>query len=75
MAKRRKGAETPKPDALLMIARLLALIAIKGADRDEAALQLGAVGFDDKAIADLIGVSESYVRVVRFRNKRKKGKV
>lgn len=72
MAKRRKSAEAPKPDAMQVIARLLAILVVKGTEKDEAALQLSAAGLDDKIISDMLGVSESYIRVARYRRKKKK---
>lgn len=59
---------------MAVIARLLALIAIKGIEKDEAALQLSAAGLDDKSITELLGVSESYVRLARFNRKKSNGK-
>jgi hypothetical protein len=73
MAKKPKG-DDPKPDALTMISRLLALHLIKGMEKDDAALQLGAVGFEDKSVAEMVGLSESSVRGVRFRRSKKRSR-
>jgi hypothetical protein len=57
---------------MMVIARLLALIAVKDVDKEEAALQLSSAGLDSKSITELLGVSDSYLRVARFKKKRKK---
>lgn len=49
------------------IAGVLALIATKGMDKDDAALKLDAIGFTSKEIADLLDVGGNYVNVARFR--------
>lgn len=59
--------EVPKPDPLELIARLLALHLVKGMEKDDSAAQLGAIGFDDKSVAEMVGISESAVRGIRFR--------
>lgn len=69
MAKRKPIASEPNTDPMTVISRLLAMIAVKGVDKDEAAVQLSAAGMDTKFITDLLGVSESYVRTMRFRRK------
>lgn len=71
MAKRRKVAEGPELDAMQVLVRLIALIAIKGVEKDEAAISLSSAGLGDKAVADLLGVSESTIRGMRFRSKKK----
>ena len=62
------------------IAGVLALIATKDMDKDDAALKLDAIGFSSKEIADLLNVGGNYVNVARFRRnkpvkkaKKKKG--
>ncbi len=59
---------------MAVIARLLALIAIKGVEKEEAALQLSGAGLDSKAITELLGVNEAYVRVARFKRKKANAK-
>lgn len=71
---RKKDASEPTLDPMEIIARLLALIATKGVEKDEAALQLNAAGLNAKAITDLLGVSESYVRKARFNRTKKNAK-
>ena len=71
MPKKAKSEE-PSPDAMTMIARLLALHLVKGMENDDAAVQLGAVGFDDKSVAEMVGISESTVRGARFRRSKKR---
>jgi hypothetical protein len=41
---------------------------------DEATLIMEGAGFTDREITELLGVSDSYVRQVRFQRKAKKGK-
>jgi hypothetical protein len=64
-------AEQGSP-ALDKIAGLLALIATHDMETDAAAVRLGGVGFSDREISGLIGVTEGYVRLARFRAKSKK---
>ena len=56
--------------ALDRIAALLGLYVVKDMEADEAAVKLGNVGFSDKEIAGLIGVTAGYVRLARFRSKK-----
>ena len=70
--KRRPSASASKPDVMTIVARLLAIIAAKGIDKDEACLQLSGAGLDDRVITELLGVSESYIRVARYNRKKKK---
>lgn len=51
------------------IARLLALLVVKGDDTEIAALKLDAVGFSGNDIGRLLGVNASYVRGARFKQK------
>ncbi|UPK04515.1 hypothetical protein [Bradyrhizobium sp. 170] len=60
--------------ALDRIAALLGLYVVKDMEADEAAVKLGNVGFSDKEIAALIGVTAGYVRLARFRAKKKGGR-
>jgi DNA-directed RNA polymerase specialized sigma24 family protein len=55
--------------ALERIAGLLALLVVKDLDKEAAAVRLGGVGFSDREIAGIIGVTVGYVRLSRFRAK------
>ncbi|MET4449495.1 DNA-directed RNA polymerase specialized sigma24 family protein [Bradyrhizobium sp. GM2.2] len=55
--------------ALDRIAGLLALLVTKDMEREDAAVRLGGVGFSDREIAGILGVTEGYVRLSRFRAK------
>ena len=59
--------------ALDKIAALLGLMYVRDMDTDDASVRLGNVGFSDREIAALIGVTDGYVRLARFRAK-KRGK-
>jgi DNA-directed RNA polymerase specialized sigma24 family protein len=75
--KRVAAAEEPAEQAtpaLDRIAALLGLYVVKDMEADEAAVKLGNVGFSDKEIAALIGVTAGYVRLARFRAKKKGGR-
>ena len=71
--KRRPAAASGEPDkgvpAADKIAGALALIAVKGMDKDDAALALDAIGFTSREIAGLLDVNTNYVMVARFRKK------
>lgn len=67
---RKRSDEDQKPDALDLIAKLLAVHLVKGMEKDAAAAQLGGIGFGDKAVAEMVGISESAVRGIRFRAKK-----
>lgn len=60
--------------ALDKIAALLGLLVVKDMEADDASIRLGNVGFSDRDIAALIGVTEGYVRLARFRAKKKGGR-
>lgn len=51
------------------IAGLLAIIATRDMDTDEAAIKLDAIGLSGREIAGVLGVSESYAGVAKFRAK------
>lgn len=51
------------------IARLLALIAVRDMDTDDAALKLDAIGFDAHDISGLLDVGPNYVNVAKHRKK------
>jgi hypothetical protein len=63
---------TPPVTAADKIAGVLALIAIKDMDLDDAALQLDAIGYTSKEISALLGVTPNYVSVARYRAKKGK---
>jgi hypothetical protein len=75
MAPRRKlkraaaSAETPEKGVPAMdkIAGVLALIATRRMDTDDAALKLDAIGFSSKEVSYLLDVGPNYVNVARFR--------
>jgi len=52
------------------VASLLALIATREMDTDEAALKLSAIGFDAREISSLLNVGLNYVHMARHRAKR-----
>ncbi len=52
--------------ALDRIAALLGLFVVKDMEADEASVKLGGVGFSDREIAALIGVTAGYVRLARI---------
>jgi len=75
-ARRAPAAEAPAgKTAADKIAGVLALIAIKDMDKDDAALKLDAIGFSSKEIADLLDVSGNYINVARFRKNKPAKKV
>lgn len=60
--------------ALDKIAALLGLLVVKDMEADDASVRLGNVGFSDREIAALVGVTDGYVRLARFRAKNKGGR-
>jgi hypothetical protein len=56
--------------ALDKITGLLAMIATKDVDKDDAALKLDAIGFSAREIAALLDVGTNYVNVARHRKAR-----
>lgn len=70
---RRKSVDdAPLATAEDKIAGVLALIAIKDMEPDDAALKLDAIGFTSKEISALLDVGPNYVNVARFRAKKGK---
>lgn len=74
MAKRSRRAATAENGATRIgaadkVAGVLALIAIKGMEPDDAALKLDAIGFNSAEISALLNVGPNYVNVARFRRK------
>uniref|UniRef100_Q07LD8 Uncharacterized protein n=1 Tax=Rhodopseudomonas palustris (strain BisA53) TaxID=316055 RepID=Q07LD8_RHOP5 len=55
--------------ALDRIANLLAIIATRDMDKDDAALKLDAIGFSPTEVASLLDVGTNYVQVARFRKR------
>ena len=45
------------------------MLVVKDLDKEDAAVRLGGVGFSDREIAGIIGVTVGYVRLSRFRAK------
>lgn len=69
-----EGGQQQGTPALDKIAALLGLLVVKDMEADDASIRLGNVGFSDRDIAALIGVTEGYVRLARFRAKKKGGR-
>lgn len=82
MAKRPERKRAPAADdggdkdsvALHRIAGLLAIIATKDMDTDDAALKLDAIGFSPTEVAALLDVGANYIQVARFRKRNAGGK-
>lgn len=80
MARRKRkpaaAAEAAPADPATKIASLLALIATKDMDKDDAALKLDAIGFNAHEISALLDVGPNYVFLARHHKKtgRKKPK-
>lgn len=55
--------------ALDRIANLLAIIATRDLEKDDAALKLDAIGFSPTEVASLLDVGTNYVQVARFRKR------
>ena len=70
--RRRSDDDAPPATAIDKIAGVLALIAIKDLEPDDAALKLDAIGFTSKEISALLDVGSNYVNVARFRAKKDK---
>jgi hypothetical protein len=81
MASRKRKAATvaegeagSRTSAADKIAGLLALIATRDMDTDDAALKLDAIGFAAREISALLGVGLNYVNVARHRKRGGPGK-
>lgn len=72
MAKKAKN-EAVKLDPLDKIARLLAMIATKDLDKEEAARRLLSVGFDGPQIGGILGVGPNFANVAKSRSPKAKG--
>lgn len=71
MAKKPKS-EAAAVEPMEKVARLLAILVTRGVEPDEAMPQLSGAGFDDHAVSQILGVSESAIRGMRFRSKKPK---
>jgi DNA-directed RNA polymerase specialized sigma24 family protein len=74
VAKKQSADEGDKVGALDKIARLLAAYVTRDMKPEKATLLMEGAGFTGREITELLGVSDSYVRQVRFQRKAKKGK-
>jgi hypothetical protein len=70
--RRKSAVDAPPAPAGDKIAGVLALLAIKEMEPDDAALKLDAIGFTSKEISALLDVGPNYVNVARFRAKKGK---
>ncbi|WP_038965602.1 hypothetical protein [Bradyrhizobium diazoefficiens] len=61
--------ENKDSQALHRIAGLLAIIAVKDMDTDDAALKLDAIGFSASEVSGMLGVGTNYIQVARFRKR------
>lgn len=57
-------------DPIERIARVLAIIAVKGLDNEEAARRLLAAGFDAKQIGGLLDVNPNFANVAKLRKRK-----
>lgn len=57
-------------DPMERIARVLAIIAVKGLDNEEAARRLLAAGFDAKQISGLLDVNPNFANVAKLRKRK-----
>lgn len=74
VAKKPSVDEGDSVGALDRIARLLAGYVTRGMKSEDAVSLLEGAGFTDREVTEMLGVSNSYVRQVRFQRKVKKGK-
>jgi hypothetical protein len=70
LAKRSNAIEDP----MERIARVLAIIAVQGLNKEEAARRLLAAGFDAKQIGGLLDVNPNFARVAKLRKRKAKAK-
>jgi hypothetical protein len=61
-------------DPIERISRVLAMIAVKGLDNEEAARRLLAAGFDAKQIGALLNVNPNFAHVAKRRKRKTKAK-
>lgn len=76
MARRKKPAPNAEltdkgtaPSPMEKIASLLALIATRGMETDEASIKLDSIGFGAREISAILNVSANYVNVAKHRKK------
>ena len=72
MAKKVKN-EPARLDPLEKVARLLALIAVKDLEKEDAARRLLSMGFDGPQIGGILGVGSNFANVAKSRNPKGKG--
>ena len=72
MAKRPK-CESAGLDPLERIGRLLALIAVKDLEKEDAARRLLSAGFDSPQIGGILGVGPNFANVAKSRSPKGKG--
>jgi hypothetical protein len=72
MASRKRSAgDAPNVDPMEKISRLLAMLAVKGLENEEAARRLIAVGFDSPQIGGTLGVGPNFANVAKSRAPKK----
>lgn len=68
-------AKKPKSDVQIepmeKIARLLAMIAVNGLDKEEGARRLLGIGFDSPQIGGILGVGPNFANVAKSRGPKK----
>ena len=64
------ASEAEELPAAEKIARVLAIIAVKGLDNEEAARRLLAAGFNAKQIGELLGVNPNFANVAQSRKRK-----
>jgi hypothetical protein len=74
VAKKPSAEEEDNVGALDKMARLLAGYVTREMKSEDATVLLEGAGFTGREITELLGVSDSYVRQVRFQRKAKKGR-
>jgi hypothetical protein len=67
---KRVATDEPAENAVATkIAGALALIAVKGMEKDDAALALDSIGFTASEVSGLLDVNKNYVMNARFRKR------
>jgi len=62
--------EVPHVDALLRLASVIAIVAMKDIPPEDAAIRLDKLGFSPREIAGVLGVNDNYVHVIKNRLKK-----
>lgn len=71
--RKRRDVEAPPPaDPLQKIASLLAIMVTKEMETEQAAKLLERIRFTDPEINSVLGISDSYLRVMRFKSRKAK---